>query len=247
MKGTWAEVAAVRAWPGQAGITDRKSGEAAYEYFRRRSSWLEDWESGGDGWTTSGVNQKADPAGPPRDLSPPREPVYFSRGYPSSVKGGTAIAAGVMDRQQHAARLVDPEGYRPGPCRHCGGKLHAHDYATRSPVGEAPVEIRRYTCPRCGGVVRVLPEFLARGYWRVWEVIEATCAPQPQPQPQPQAAGKVAPRARRPTPSTPDLASSRAARYAGSSPSSFGPGARLLATAIHVESTRGPKLLSTRT
>jgi hypothetical protein len=96
--------------------------------------------------------------------------VYFSRGYPSSVKGGTAIAAGVVDREQHAARLADPEGYRPGPCRHCGGKLHAHDYATRSPVGEAPVEIRRYACPRCGGVVRVLPEFLARSYWRLWEV-----------------------------------------------------------------------------
>lgn len=106
------------------------------------------------------------------------------------MKGGTAIAAGVVDREQHAARLVDPECYRPGPCRHCGGKLHAHDYATRSPVGEAPVEIRRYACPRCGGVVRVLPEFLARNVWRLWEVIEAACAAPPRLQ----AAGKVSPR-----------------------------------------------------
>jgi Domain of unknown function (DUF6431) len=119
--------------------------------------------------------------------------VYFSRGYPSSVKGGTAIAAGVVDREQHAARLVDPECYRPGPCRHCGGKLHAHDYVTRNPIGEAPVEIRRYACPRCGGVVRVLPEFLARGYWRLWEVIEAACAAQPGPR----VAGKVSPRSGR--------------------------------------------------
>jgi hypothetical protein len=117
--------------------------------------------------------------------------VYLSQGYPSSVKGGTAIAAGVVDREQHAARLADPEGYRPGPCRHCGGKLHAHDYATRSPVGEPPVEIRRYACPRCGGVVRVLPEFLARSYWRLWEAIEAACSAQPQ------AASKVSPRSGR--------------------------------------------------
>jgi hypothetical protein len=116
--------------------------------------------------------------------------VYFSRGYPSSVKGGTAIAAGVVDREQHAARLVDPEGYRPGPCRHCGGKLHAHDYVTRSPIGEAPVEIRRYACPRCGGVVRVLPQFLARSLWRRWLVVEAALASWPGP---PQS-GKVSSR-----------------------------------------------------
>ena len=55
------------------------------------------------------------------------------QGYPSSVKGGTAIAAGVVDREQHAARLADPEGYRPGPCRHCGGKLHAPMVAKTDP------------------------------------------------------------------------------------------------------------------
>ncbi len=190
---TWPVAADVRALSGASGIRDRNLGEAAYVYFRARSRRARRLGRRRGGWTTSGVKQNRGPAGPPRDPSPPREPVYFSRGYPSSVKGGTAIAAGVMDREQHAARLVDPEGYRPGPCRHCGGKLHAHDYATRSPVGEAPVEIRRYACPRCGGVVRVLPEFLARGYWRLWEVVEAACAPQPRPQ----TAGKVSPRSGR--------------------------------------------------
>jgi len=116
--------------------------------------------------------------------------VYFLRGYPSSVKGGTVIAAEVRDREDHEARLPDPERYRPGPCRRCGGKMHAHDFAMRRPIGEAPVEIRRYACPRCGGVVRVLPQFLARNLWRTWEVVEAACASWPGP---PQA-GQVASR-----------------------------------------------------
>jgi hypothetical protein len=93
------------------------------------------------------------------------------RGYPSSVKGGTVIADDVRDREEHEARLCDPERYRPGPCRHCGGKLHAHDFAGRRPA----VVIRRYACPRCGGVVRVLPRFLARNLWWAWAVVEAVC------------------------------------------------------------------------
>lgn len=116
--------------------------------------------------------------------------MYFSRGYPSSVKGGTVIAAEVRDCEAHEARLLDPEMYRPGPCRRCGGKMHAHDFAMRRPIGEPPVEIRRYACPRCGGVVRVLPQFLARNFWRTWEVVEAACASWPGP---PQAV-KIAPR-----------------------------------------------------
>lgn len=119
--------------------------------------------------------------------------MYFSRGYPSSVKGGTVIAAEVRDREDHEARLLDPEKYRPGPCRRCGGKMHAHDFATRRPIGEAPVEIRRYTCPRCGGVVRVLPQFLARNLWRRWLVVEAALASWPGP---PQS-GKVSSRSLR--------------------------------------------------
>ena len=37
----------------------------------------------------------------------------------------------------------------------------------------------------------MLPEFLARSYWRLWEAIEAACASQPQ------AASKVSPRSGR--------------------------------------------------
>lgn len=68
--------------------------------------------------------------------------------------------------------------------------MHAHDFATRRPVGEAPVEIRRYACPRCGGVVRVLPQFLARNLWRTWVVVEAACDAGPVPS----QSGKVASR-----------------------------------------------------
>ena len=34
------------------------------------------------------------------------------------------------------------------------------------PRGETPIDLRRYRCPSCGGVVQVLPGFLARHLWR---------------------------------------------------------------------------------
>ncbi len=115
-----------------------------------------------------------EPARQPRDPHPPRVPVYLEHGYPSSVKGGTVIAADVHDREEHARRLVDPETYRPAPCRVCG-RLHGHGTRPRQPRGETPIDVRRYRCPSCGGVVQVLPGFLARNLWRTWATVEAIC------------------------------------------------------------------------
>jgi hypothetical protein len=124
--------------------------------------------------------QAEEPTGSPRDPIPPGRPVYLDRGYGSSVRGGTAIVAQVCDREEHARRMTEPDGYRP-PCRCCGGPMHSHGTSERRPRHELPLQIRRYTCPRCGGVVQVLPGFLARNYWWPWEAIEATCEPSPEP------------------------------------------------------------------
>ena len=101
--------------------------------------------------------------------------MYLEHGYPSSVKGGTVIAADVHDREEHARRLVDPETYRLTPCRVCGRRMHGHGTRPRQPCGETPIDLRRYRCPSCGGVVQVLPGFLARNLWRTWATVEAIC------------------------------------------------------------------------
>lgn len=105
--------------------------------------------------------------------------MYLEHGYPSSVKGGTVIAADVHDREEHAQRLLDPETYRPPPCRFCGRRLHGHGTRQRQPCGETPVDLRRYRCPSCGGAVQVLPGFLARNFWRTWATVEAICVVAP--------------------------------------------------------------------
>ncbi len=61
--------------------------------------------------------------------------------------------------------------------------MHSHGTTERRPKHELPLLIRRYTCPACGGVVQVLPGFLARNYWWPWEAIEATCEPPLAPAP----------------------------------------------------------------
>jgi hypothetical protein len=105
--------------------------------------------------------------------------VYLEDGYPSSVKGGTVIAADVHDREEHERRLIDPETYRPPPCRLCSRRLHGHGTRPRMPCGETPIDLRRYRCPSCGGVVQVLPGFLARNLWRTWATVEAICVARP--------------------------------------------------------------------
>ena len=105
--------------------------------------------------------------------------MYLEHGYASSVKGGTVIVADVHDREEHARRLCDPETYRPPPCRRCGRRLHGHGTRSRMPRGETPIDLRRYRCPSCGGVVQVLPGFLARNLWRTWATVEASCVARP--------------------------------------------------------------------
>ena len=85
------------------------------------------------------------------------------------------IAADVHDSEEHIRRLVDPETYRPTPCRVCGRRMHGHGTRPRQPCGETPIDVRRYRCPSCGGVVQVLPGFLARNLWRTWATVEAIC------------------------------------------------------------------------
>ena len=119
--------------------------------------------------------------------------MYLVGGYASSVKGGTVIIGEVPDREDHARRMLDPETYRPPPCVHCGRRMHGHGMRLRKPVGETPFDIRRYTCPSCGGALQVLPGFLARHLWRTWRVVEAVCVVTSRRQP----AMMVAPRTRR--------------------------------------------------
>lgn len=106
--------------------------------------------------------------------------MYLAQGYSSSVKGGTVIVGEVLDREEHARRMLDPETYRPAPCVRCGHRMLGHGTRPRKPVGETPVDIRRYTCPSCGGAVQVLPCFLARHLWRTWPMVEAVCVAAPE-------------------------------------------------------------------
>jgi hypothetical protein len=105
---------------------------------------------------------------------PPPPPACLERPYPSSQKGGTLIAEDVWDLEQHQRRLVDPDGYRPRGCSHCGGLiLHAHDFRYRHLRADPWIEVacRRYRCTFCGGRWQVLPAFVARWLWRSWRVV----------------------------------------------------------------------------
>lgn len=90
------------------------------------------------------------------------------------------IAGDVLDREEHARRMLDPETYRPSPCVRCGRRWHGHGMRMRMPCGETPIDVRRYTCPSCGGAVQVLPCFLARNLWRTWPTVEAACVATPE-------------------------------------------------------------------
>jgi hypothetical protein len=122
---------------------------------------------------------------------PPPEPedcLIHSRA--SRYKGGTLIAEDVHDLDTHRQRLASRDAYRPDYCRHCGGLvLHVHDYLRRKPCGEPgwppEVTIVRHICadPACAATWRILPEFLARHLWRVWQTVERIVSPRPPPPP----------------------------------------------------------------
>jgi len=59
--------------------------------------------------------------------------------------------------------------------------MHAHATRQRTIVGELPLVIRRYRCPDCGGVVTVLPGFVARNLWQRAETLEEALLDTPKP------------------------------------------------------------------
>lgn len=111
--------------------------------------------------------------------APPPDAPCLYRPYPSSQKGGTLIAAHVLDLASHLALMCSPDGYRPERCPTCGhGVMHAHDTRTRSCQLEgAPpqIPISRHRCahPDCGAQWQTLPGFLARHLHFNWPRIEA--------------------------------------------------------------------------
>jgi hypothetical protein len=111
------------------------------------------------------------------DRSPPPEPeACLVRRYPSSQKGGTLIAAGVVDLATHEAGLRAPDRYRPPGCGRCGAPVHIHDYRPRRLARTTAVatEVVRFRCwdAACGATWQVLPAFMARHLHHPWRVVE---------------------------------------------------------------------------
>jgi len=89
------------------------------------------------------------------------------------------LAEDVADLEAHKRRMADGDGYRPGDCPHCGcSRVHVHSVRERKPHGAegwpAVLNVRRYRCANgaCRAIWLVLPGFLARHLWRVWETVE---------------------------------------------------------------------------
>jgi len=121
-------------------------------------------------------------------LPPPPPPIVLTRSYKSRmIKGGTVIAADVLDLETHKRKLLDPDEYRStvGACWACGSLvLHAHCFRERilrpaSTDEDATVTtVRLYRCAAgsCRAVFTVLPAFIARHLWRAWKTVEAVAA-----------------------------------------------------------------------
>ncbi len=113
------------------------------------------------------------------ELLPPPPEACLEKAYPSSQKGGTLIAAGVVDLETHKQLLCDPDHYRPAMCPNCRHDvLHVHDYRGRTLRGELErvvVLVLRYRCanPDCQARWQVLPQMIARHLQRTWAVVEA--------------------------------------------------------------------------
>jgi hypothetical protein len=140
---------------------------------------------------------------------PPEEEDCLFRLRSSTQKGGTLICEEVTDLTEHEKRIYSPDGYRPKPCRHCGRRLHVHDYRERSQRTEfgkqPPITIVRYRCEPCGVSWQILPLFLARYLRRTWDVVERTLMPEPsprgpeakpEPEPEPEPEPKPEPKAK---------------------------------------------------
>lgn len=116
-------------------------------------------------------------------VSPPPAPACLDRPVPTSQKGGTLIAVGVLDLATHEALLAEPDGYRPAACGHCQhGCLHVYDYplrVVRSGTERSSVRVIRHRCARCDATWRTLPEFVCVKLPRSWAVVEATVSESP--------------------------------------------------------------------
>jgi len=116
-------------------------------------------------------------------VSPPPAPACLERPVPTSQKGGTLLAAGVLDRATHEARLAEPDGYRPEKCGYCHHeRLHVHDYpqrVVRGVDGVPSIRVIRHRCARCGATWRTLPEFICVQLPRSWAVVETAVSESP--------------------------------------------------------------------
>jgi hypothetical protein len=121
-------------------------------------------------------------------LAPPPQEMCLLREYSSSQKGGTLIAKGVMDVEEHERFLADPDGYRPESCPRCDhDRLHRHDYRTRQLKAEQErrsTKVVRYQCANgeCEAKWQVVPQLLPRYLPRSWQVVESNVIGGPRSQ-----------------------------------------------------------------
>ncbi len=136
----------------------------------------------------------------PERLPPPQPEECLILSRKSRFRGGTIVAEEVWTLEEHRRRMSSPDGYRPRECARCGhDRLHLHDYLERKPLGVlrlCVLTVARFMCanPSCGATWRVLPAFLARHLWWVWERVEraTTAASRPAPPVSPPSVEAVA-------------------------------------------------------
>jgi hypothetical protein len=120
-----------------------------------------------------------------RKIPPPSAPLCLERRHPSSQKGGTLVAADVVDLDMHSERMRDVDSYRPAQCLNCQGcSLHVHDYPWRQLRGVAEVPgvlVVRFICASCDATWRILPRCVARHLWRVWQTVETVLGMRDKP------------------------------------------------------------------
>lgn len=105
-------------------------------------------------------------------------PAYLDTPYSAKPgqRGGTLIAEGVWDLEEHRVRVLTPDGYRPEECPQCFGFLVGHGCRfrlLRDQPDSAFEEIRRYRCQPCRAVWQVVPAFLARCLQRTWAAVQS--------------------------------------------------------------------------
>jgi len=108
----------------------------------------------------------------------PALPDYLNTSYVAKPwqRGGTLIAEGAWDFEEHREKVLTPDGYRPEGCPGCQGFLVGHGCRyrrLRDQPDSAEEMIRRYRCGVCLAVWQVLPAFLARHLQRTWGAVQS--------------------------------------------------------------------------